>query len=610
MFVDMSTRTALVCLFSAIAAAPLACSATQTSTFTAGSGGSGAHGASSATSATGGSGGEPNLTVGSGQAGGPPCDVHCSPDLHQVLDCDDNVITTCPDTQGCGPMGTCIEPCASAEANASTIGCDFYAVVPAPEYATQGSCFAVALANTWTTPITLQAEYGGQPLSVAGMARTPVGSGASLTYQPLSNGQLGPGEVALLFLAQAPGGGLYFLPCPAGVTAGVAADTSLTTTGIGQAFHVTTSAPVVAYDIYPYGGAQSFVSSATLLVPTAAWGTNYVAADGFAEDPAIAYDGGKPFVQIVASQDDTHVTISPVAAIQGGGGVPAIGAGQLANYTLAKGQVLQLLQDAELAGSPIQSDKPVSVWGGSGCMNIPIGKYACDSAHQQLLPVKALGHEYVAVRYRDRVAGFNETTPWTLIAAVDGTTFTYDPAPPTSAPASLAGGQLARFDATSPFTVKSQDDQHPFYLAGHMTGWTVLPPPSSEGDAEYVTVIPPQQYLSRYLFLTDPTYKNTNLVFVRKKAADGTFKDVTLDCAGTLGGWQPVGVAGEYEHTRVDLVIGGAAQGACDNGVHDAQSQEPFGLTVWGWDFAVSYAYPAGMSTQPINSVVVQPVPK
>ena len=27
-------------------------------------------------------------------------------------------------------------------------------------------------------------------------------------------------------------------------------------------------------------------------------------------------------------------------------------------------------------------------------------------------------------------------------------------------------------------------------------------------------------------------------------------------------------------------------------------------------DFAVSYAYPAGMSTQPINTVVVPPVPK
>ena len=31
--------------------------------------------------------------------------------------------------------------------------------------------------------------------------------------------------------------------------------------------------PVVAYDIYPYGGALSYVTSATLLVPTPAWST-------------------------------------------------------------------------------------------------------------------------------------------------------------------------------------------------------------------------------------------------------------------------------------------------------------------------------------------------
>jgi hypothetical protein len=44
-----------------------------------------------------------------------------------------------------------------------------------------------------------------------------------------------------------------------------------------------------------------------------------------------------------------------------------------------------------------------------------------------------------------------------------------------------------------------------------------------------------------------------------------------------------------------------------DNGVHTAQSDAPFGLTVWGWDFAVSYAYPAGMSVRKINKVVVIP---
>jgi hypothetical protein len=38
-------------------------------------------------------------------------------------------------------------------------------------------------------------------------------------------------------------------------------------------------------------------------------------------------------------------------------------------------------------------------------------------------------------------------------------------------------------------------------------------------------------------------------------------------------------------------------------------SAAPFGLTVWGFDAEVSYAYPAGASVQPINAVVVSPPP-
>jgi len=132
---------------------------------------------------------------------------------------------------------------------------------------------------------------------------------------------------------------------------------------------------------------------------------------------------------------------------------------------------------------------------------------------------------------------------------------------------------------------------------------------NGDGDPDYVNVIPPAQWLPDYLFLTDPTYGNTNLVFTRKKGKDG-FVDVTLDCAGVLTGWQPIDPAGNFEFTRVDLVTAGAPNGGCNNGAHVASSSVPFGLTVWGWDPYVSYGYPAGMSVQPINEVIVPPTPK
>src|SRR5262249_18330297 len=120
--------------------------------------------------------------------GGRSC-THCSSDLRQVLDCDEKVVTTCPVDKGCEPVnGTCVESCESARATASVIGCEFFSVIPGQEAEVPGSCFAAMIANTWASPLSIQADYGGQPLDIAKIARKPVGQGKSITYEPLLGG--------------------------------------------------------------------------------------------------------------------------------------------------------------------------------------------------------------------------------------------------------------------------------------------------------------------------------------------------------------------------------------------------------------------------------------
>jgi hypothetical protein len=152
---------------------------------------------------------------------------------------------------------------------------------------------------------------------------------------------------------------------------------------------------------------------------------------------------------------------------------------------------------------------------------------------------------------------------------------------------------------------------HPFYVGQYMTGCE-LPggtrPATSGGfnclgDEEFVNILPPAQWLARYVFFTDPTYATTNLVLVRKKT-NGAFADVNVDCLGNVGGWKPVGTSGEYEITDVDLVRG-TPVGTCSNGRHLANSAAPFGLMVWGDDDAASYAYPGGGNVGKINPVIV-----
>jgi hypothetical protein len=293
-------------------------------------------------------------------------------------------------------------------------------------------------------------------------------------------------------------------------------------------------------------------------------------------------------------------------------------------YTLTSpGDYVQFTQStqAELIGSPILSNKPVGVWGGATCLNIDPNTCCCDSSHQQLFPVKTLGQEYVATRYRDRYTGEAETTPWRIVGAVAGTTLTYNPAVPTGAPTTLNVGQVVTFSTIAPFTVTSQDSAHPFYMSAHMTGAETLQGGQGvRGDPEFVNIIPPAEWLPSYVFFTDPTYSETNLVIVQGKDSSGAFAPVTLDCQGSaVTGWLPVGNSGKYQYALVDLSTGDfQAVGNCNNGRHEITSTAPFGLTVWGWGSEatgaiyseyVSYAYPAGASVQPINTVVVQPVP-
>src|SRR5690606_34206124 len=103
------------------------------------------------------------------------------------------------------------------------------------------------------------------------------------------------------------------------------------------------------------------------------------------------------------------------------------------------------------------------------------------------------------------------------------------------------------------------------------------------GDAEFVNIVSLDQHESNYSFFTDPTFPETNLVFVRSRM-DGTFAEVYLDCAGPIGTWMPIDAAGDVEFARIDLSTGNfASVGACANGVHRAWSTQPFGVTVWGW---------------------------
>ncbi|MBX3199857.1 MAG: IgGFc-binding protein [Labilithrix sp.] len=561
-----------------------------------------------------------------------PCaDRKCSRDLRSVIDaCPDAgeaIVERCADDKGCG-NGACVDACESARLTKGSAGCSFWTLPADDGFFGQGACFVAMIANTWPRPITIRAELGSEALDISKSVYVATKSGDDTTYTPLT-GRLPPGEVALVFLSQEDKPeSMDFTRCPAGVTPALEADPIEHGTGRTRAFHIITDAPASAYSIFPYGGSRSFYPTATLLLPESSWDKSYVAVST-ANLSHFGRPGSEPrTLQIVAAEDDTKVEMRPNATLVQGVGVESVLQGETGSWTLARGEVLQITQRAALSGSAIASSKPVGLFGGATCAFLPGELEFCDLTQQQIAPFAQWGSEYALAPFAPRIESLTttvrETVPWGLVGAVDGTVLTYDPERPLGAPEMLAAGEVATFFTDALVVVKSQDAAHPFHAAVYMTGskfngGTGEPPsgpfgpmrPGSPGDPDFVNIVPSDQFLDRYVFFADHTYADTSLTLVRRKTAQG-FMPVELECGGEVTGWAPLGASGEYEFAWVRLTKGFVPakleKGTCGYGRHEARSDGPFSVTVWGVDQFASYGYAGGQGSRPINDALPPPV--
>ena len=568
----------------------------------------------------------------------PDASTYCDPNDPQFLYACGTRVFQCSSLEQC-EEGKCVNPCVDTLGQDTSNGCEFYMAEMDMTPEAAGVCYAIFIVNQWKTgePAKIEVDLDGTQLPVAQFTRIPSGTGTNIVYNTYdANHGLDTNQIAVLFLSRDPAGDQdpnatdprKLAKCPANVLPAVNGDASLHGTGKAKAFHIKTNVPVVAYSMLPYGGGSARVTGSTLLLPTNVWGDNYVVVDAYEAPTSFTEDRAGPTTMILAQSDNTTVTIKPRVDILAGGGLQGLAANTSGNYTLNKGEYLQFTQPNALTGSAIQASAPIAVVGGSTLMDVPLNHIRADSAHQMLAPIHALGREYVAVRYRSRDLQIEEYSPYRVVGVVDGTQLTYEPSQPPGAPSTINAGQMVEFIPNSPFVVHSQDASHPFYMAQYMTGGE---PYDGTGDPEFVSMLTPEQYLSRYTFFTDPTYPETNLVVVRVKDPTLGFPDVKLDCAGTVGGWTDLGTSGLYQFSRVDLSTGNfQGVGSCNNGVHtidatfagDASTgTAKFGLTVWGWGSGatlpqdieddpkftrwVSYGYPAGANIQQLNSVVM-----
>ena len=171
--------------------------------------------------------------------------------------------------------------------------------------------------------------------------------------------------------------------------------------GLGKAIHVTSDKPVVVYAHI----VRSARSGATLVLPTAVWGREYI-APSYGNAGASASNGT---ITVCASESNTVVEITPVVNSANGGRT----AGTPYTITLAQpGDVYQVLftNNADISGTKVRSIatatsacKPIGVfssttWTGLDC----IGAAGGDNLFQQLFPTRSFGKTFVTAPFINR----------------------------------------------------------------------------------------------------------------------------------------------------------------------------------------------------------------
>ena len=333
--------------------------------------------------------------------------------------------------------------------------------------------------------------------------------------------------------------------------------------------HVTAGADVTVYGL----NRATATTDAFLGLPVDALGTEYINL-GYKNVDIL---NGSQF-SIVASQNATTVTITPTVT------TPGHPAGTPYTVTLNQGQTY-LLRDtnaapSDLSGSIIVANKPVAVYGGHACANIPAGETACDHIVEQLTATSQWGRSFLSMPLATRQNG----DTFRILASENNTTVQVNG----STVATLNRGQLheqiidgpARITADKPVLVMQYSNGQSFDNDGN-----------TNGDPFQMLIPPAEQYLPSYTVSTPAEGFNPN--FINVIAPNSAVGSVQVDgTAIPASDFTAIGSSG-FSGAQVEVGLGS----------HTVTSSQPIGVHSYGFGSFDSYGYPGGLSLSEVARV-------
>ncbi len=339
---------------------------------------------------------------------------------------------------------------------------------------------------------------------------------------------------------------------------------------------VTAPEEIVVYGLNPEGA----TTDGYLGLPVDVQGTDYLIPSYFNRV------GGAPSeFGVVGIQDNTTVTITPSFAAQPGANTPGtLPAGTPFSITLNRLQTFQLKDAgippasiADLTGSVITSDKPISVFGAHADANVPVGVFLADHLVEQIPPTSTWGTEFLTVPLATRTGG----DVFRILASQAGTNVKLNGAP---LGGTINRGQFIETDIPSTTFARITSDK-PVLVVQYSKGAT------SDGNQTsdpFMMMIPPiGQFASEYIFSTPASNPETFTNFVNIVAPSAQLAGIRLDGAAVSSAWTAIGTSG-YSGTQVPVAIG----------THTVSHTSPivaFGIYVYGFAGLDAYGYPGGM---------------
>jgi hypothetical protein len=506
----------------------------------------------------------------------------------EVVDvCDTAAGETCSD-------GACKDACLVAEDAPSNVGCEFWAVDLDQQDGFNDPASApwgVVLSNTAETPAHVVIELNTAPVGMPPVLEEAIA--------PID---IPPGALAQLILPTRE------LDCGVMPNDYASPGTCLSS----QAFRITSTSPIVAYQFNVFENAYS--NDASLLLPTNALGQVYRALNWAAGHPALIPFGplmiiDRSYITVVGTQPDTTVKVKPSWRIKGNPPIALTQPGGEIEVTIGPFDVLNLETDdatlqevnqgigVDLSGTVVQSDKPVAVFSGvettqaPGLVDIPTfpgwtSEETCclDHLEEQMFPLESVGLRYVATRSPVRSTGsYQEPDIIRFVGGAEAAQVTTTlPAPFDSF--TIQPGEVKTTWTQSDVIVESDKP----VIVGQILISNEYCEGNPIGDPSLTIFAPVEQFRSDYLILTPDSWSLNYVVFAVPD-------DATVTIDGVAANQCIVAPAGMLEGKTWE-----ARRCPVSEGVHRIVGDQPFGIIAYGYGAAGSYAFVGGADVKKI----------